>query len=52
MAQRNYPCDSIIDVYFGTMDLSAVGEQAFKKQLYHCAMPFLTRNKKRCGSCV
>eukprot|EP00055_Hartaetosiga_balthica_P010760 m.47003 g.47003 ORF g.47003 m.47003 type:complete len:1028 (-) comp7303_c0_seq1:128-3211(-) len=36
MAQRNYPCDSIIFVYFGQYDLDPVGENAFKKQLYHC----------------
>ncbi len=34
MAQRNYPCDNIIFTYFGQMDLSGVGEQEFKKQLY------------------
>lgn len=38
MAQRNYPCDSLIYVYFGQegQDLNATGEQAFKKQLYQC----------------
>jgi beta-galactosidase/beta-glucuronidase len=38
MAQRNYACDNIIDVYFGKMDFSAVGEQPFKKQLYLCML--------------
>lgn len=38
MAQRNYACDNIIDVYFGKMDLTEVGEQAFKKQLYLCML--------------
>ena len=38
MAQRNYPCDSLIVAYFGTSraDLDAVGEGAFKKQLWLC----------------
>jgi len=36
MAQRNYPCDNIIDVYWGKQDLSQSGERAFKKQLYQC----------------
>ena len=38
MAQRNYPCDSLIVAYFGTpsADLDAVGEGAFKKQLWLC----------------
>ena len=38
MAQRNYPCDSIIFQYWGgsSADLDVVGEQAFKKQLYQC----------------
>ena len=37
MAQRNYPCDNIIAVYFGSKhNLSEVGEEAFKKQLYLC----------------
>jgi hypothetical protein len=36
MFQRNYPCDNIIDVYWGTQDLTPVGEAAFKKQLYQC----------------
>jgi len=38
MYQRNYPCDNIIDVYWGTQDLSPVGEAAFKKQLYQCLL--------------
>ena len=38
MAQRNYPCDSIVITYFGgeQSDLDEVGEQAFKKQLFQC----------------
>jgi beta-galactosidase/beta-glucuronidase len=36
MAERNYPCDSIIDVYFGKSDFDAVGADAFKKQLWQC----------------
>lgn len=39
MAQRNYPCDNIIAVYFGEKyNLSEVGERAFKTQLYLCMM--------------
>lgn len=38
MAERNYPCDNIIQVYFGVYDFNATGEQAFKKQLYHCML--------------
>jgi len=36
MAQRNYPCDNIIDVYFGTSNFDEVGETTFKKQLWQC----------------
>lgn len=36
MAQRNYPCDNIIDVYFGHSDFDVVGELTFKKQLWQC----------------
>ena len=38
MAQRNYPCDSIIFQYFGgtAADLEQVGEMPFKKQLFQC----------------
>mmetsp|Transcript_18332 Transcript_18332/g.27806 ORF Transcript_18332/g.27806 Transcript_18332/m.27806 type:complete len:110 (-) Transcript_18332:645-974(-) len=39
MAQRNYPCDNIISAYFPTDDpgcFGQVGEQIFRKQLYHC----------------
>ena len=38
MAQRNYPCDSLIVTYFGgtQADLDVVGEQPFKKQLWQC----------------
>lgn len=40
MAERNYPCDSVIDAYFNTdaSYYSAVGESAFKRQLYHCML--------------
>ena len=39
MAQRNYPCDSIIVAYFGAaQDLNATGEKAFKRQLYQCML--------------
>lgn len=38
MAERNYPCDNIIDVYFGKQNLDEVGEYAFKKQLYLCML--------------
>lgn len=36
MAQRNYPCDSHIEHFFGVSDLSKKGEDAFKEQLYKC----------------
>jgi len=38
MAQRNYPCDNFIIVYFGGNDsvLDQVGEFPFKRQLYQC----------------
>jgi len=38
MAQRNYPCDNILDVYFGLKheDINATGEALFKKQLWQC----------------
>ena len=38
MAQRNYPCDSILITYFGGQqsDLDEVGELSFKKQLFQC----------------
>jgi beta-mannosidase len=37
MAQRNYPCDNIIIVYFGALsNFDAVGEAAFKQQLWQC----------------
>ena len=37
-AQRNYPCDNTMEVYFGstTESQEEVGEGAFKKQLYQC----------------
>lgn len=37
---KNYPCDSHIRAYFGIPedDLSAVGIEAFSKQLYMCLM--------------
>ena len=35
---RNYPCDNIIDVYFGIEEgeLDRVGEGVFKKHLWQC----------------
>ena len=40
MAQRNYPCDSIIVSYWGgsQSDLDAVGVAAFQQQLFYCMM--------------
>ena len=40
VAQRNYPADSLILTYFGGKQaaLDAVGESAFKEQLYKCLM--------------
>jgi len=40
MAQRNYPCDSIIDAYFDTSGtyFTDVGELPFKRGLYHCML--------------
>ena len=38
MAQRNYPCDSIIASYFEVSGnyFEATGKDAFRRQLYHC----------------
>ena len=38
MAERNYPCDNEIIVYFGgtSADLDQAGEAAFKRQLFQC----------------
>ena len=36
MSARNYPCDNIIEVYFGKSDFDLVGEGVFKKQLWQC----------------
>ena len=41
MSERNYPCDSIILVYFSAnrtkgVDVDGVGEFNFKQQLYMC----------------
>ena len=36
MSDRNYPCDSIIDVYFGKSNFDLVGADVFKKQLWQC----------------
>jgi len=38
MAQRNYPCDSIIAAYFDTSGdyYEATGPNSFRRQLYHC----------------
>ena len=40
MAERNYPCDPLIVVYFGKTqaELDAVGEAALKRQLYLCML--------------
>jgi len=41
MAERNYPCDSLINVYFGHRDAryyNTTGEAAFKTQLYQCML--------------
>ena len=39
MAQRNYPCGTVIEAYFGnTTSLGEVGEEAFQAQLYQCMM--------------
>ena len=38
MAQRNWPCDSLIWSYFGPALLNASGEVAFKAQLYLCQL--------------
>jgi len=35
---ETYPCDNIIEVYFGKQDFSKTGEAAFKKQMYQCLM--------------
>jgi len=36
MSDRNYPCDNIIEVYFGKSNFDLVGAEAFKKQLWQC----------------
>ena len=36
MAQRIYPCDSIIQAYFNVSDFEATGKDAFRSQLYQC----------------
>eukprot|EP01046_Picozoa_sp_COSAG06_P002943 COSAG06_NODE_108_length_23594_cov_43.013450_12_plen_1117_part_00 len=36
MSGRNYPCDNIIEVYFGKSNFDLVGADAFKKQLWQC----------------
>lgn len=39
MAERNYPCDPLIIVYFGTgINLDETGQAAFKRQLYLCML--------------
>jgi len=38
MSERNYPCDNIIQVYFGAQDWNATGADVFKKQLYMCML--------------
>ena len=34
MAQRNYPTDNYLEVYFHTLNRTLVGETAFKAQLF------------------
>lgn len=36
MYQRNYPCDNIIEAYWGPQDLTPVGLATFARQLYQC----------------
>lgn len=37
MSQRNYPCDNLIQGYFGaSVDLFQVGQKSFQRQLYLC----------------
>ena len=39
MSQRNYPCDSLIEAYFGLAhpnELDQVGTSEFQKQLWQC----------------
>lgn len=36
--QRNYPCDNIIESYFGTQNFTVVGEEPFKRVLYLCML--------------
>lgn len=39
MAERNYPCDSLIEAYFGpNLSLDSVGEAKFRAQLYLCML--------------
>ncbi|CAK0819957.1 unnamed protein product [Prorocentrum cordatum] len=41
MAQRNYPCDNFVEVFFGKSGAShfnSSGEFTFKKQLYQCML--------------
>ena len=41
MAQRNYPCDSYYEAYYGSraaVSTSAVGQSAFQAQLYLCQL--------------
>ena len=40
MAQRNYPCDNVIDAYFDTSGtyFTDVGKVPFQKGLYHCML--------------
>ncbi|CAB9515754.1 Beta-mannosidase A [Seminavis robusta] len=39
MAQRNYPCDTHIEAYFGNQtSLDIIGQRSFQAQLYQCMM--------------
>lgn len=62
MAQRNYPCDNFIVVYFGNnTDRDATGPHAFKQQIFQCMIAQalvikqnieLTRSQNRFGTLV
>jgi len=39
MYQRNYPCDDIVDVYFGIQhNLNDTGRLPFQRQMYQCSL--------------
>ena len=47
MSDRNYPCDNIIEVYFGKSDFELVGAEAFKKQLWQCMTGKVVKNQTK-----